>query len=429
MNPPAGTSSGPRWPWIDTLATLRERFREDRLGVTASSLTFTTLISLVPLVTVMLALFSAFPMFGQLLEALQGYFVAAVVPDAIAKPVMNAVTQFATKASRLGAVGVFVFLASAMALMLTIDRTLNAIWRVQQPRPLAQRVLVHWAAITLGPLLVAGSIGATSFAISASKDLHGFWGEALTTVLTALEFGLLAAAFAALYHYVPNTPVRWSHAVVGGVFAALGLLLAKQLLAIYLKAVPTFALVYGAFATLPILLIWIYVAWVVVLFGAVIAAYAPALTSGVRRRPSTPGLGLQLALEVIALLHDARERGTTGLAQGGLARTLRIDPLQLEPVIDALIGIDWLGQLDEAGSPRLVMLCDPVTTPAAPLLDRLLLVPTPATEGLRRRLSIETVMLADLLPAQRAAQVPAARAGAPAVPLFRRRPAEPAAPR
>ena len=93
------------WPWFDTFKTLRQRFREDRLGITASSLTFTTLISLVPLVTVMLALFAAFPMFSTFQESLQKYFLQSLVPDTIAKPVLTALTQFASKANRIGTVG------------------------------------------------------------------------------------------------------------------------------------------------------------------------------------------------------------------------------------------------------------------------------------------------------------------------------------
>src|SRR5437868_12526109 len=93
------------WPWLDTLKTLRQRFREDRLGLTASSLTFTTLISLVPLVTVMLAVFSAFPMFASFQDSLQKYFLQTLVPENIAKPVLSALTQFASKANRLGTVG------------------------------------------------------------------------------------------------------------------------------------------------------------------------------------------------------------------------------------------------------------------------------------------------------------------------------------
>jgi len=157
------------WPWVDTLRTLRIRFREDRLGLTASSLTFTTLVSLVPLVTVMLAVFSAFPIFSAFQEALQRYFLQTLVPDNIARQVLTTVTQFAAKAKGVGSAGVMLLFAAALALMLTIDRTLNSIWRVRQPRPIAQRVLVYWAAATLGPLVLGISLSLTSYAISASQ--------------------------------------------------------------------------------------------------------------------------------------------------------------------------------------------------------------------------------------------------------------------
>ena len=160
------------WPWFETLRTLRARFRDDRLGLTASSLTFTTLISLVPLLTVMLAVFTAFPMFGAFQAGLEKYFLQTLVPPNIAKPVLGTLTMFATKASRLGAFGLIALGFTAMALMLTIDRTLNAIWRVRKPRPIAQRVLVYWAAVTLGPLILGASLTLTSYAISASQR-HG----------------------------------------------------------------------------------------------------------------------------------------------------------------------------------------------------------------------------------------------------------------
>jgi len=126
-----------RWPWLATLGTLRQRFGEDRLGVTASSLTFTTIIALVPLLTVMLALFSAFPIFGSFQAALERYFLQSLVPESIAKPVLQALTQFAAQANRLGTVGLVVLVLTAIMLMLTIDRSLNAIWRVRTPRPVS----------------------------------------------------------------------------------------------------------------------------------------------------------------------------------------------------------------------------------------------------------------------------------------------------
>ena len=135
-----------RFPWLSTALTLRERFREDRLGLSASSLTFTTMIALVPFFTVALAIFTAFPMFGKLQSNLQGWLVQSLVPDAIARQVLGYLQQFAGKASRLGGLGLAALVFSAIALVLTIDRTLNNIWRVRRPRPLGQRVLLYWAA-------------------------------------------------------------------------------------------------------------------------------------------------------------------------------------------------------------------------------------------------------------------------------------------
>src|SRR4051812_46355481 len=143
-----------RFPWKSTALTLGERFREDRLGLTASSLTFTTTMALVPFFTVALAVFTAFPMFGKLQTALQGWLVQSLIPEAIARQVLGYLTQFAGKASRLGTVGVAALFVTAFALVLTIDRTLNGIWRVKRPRPIGQRVLIYWAVMTLGPLLL-----------------------------------------------------------------------------------------------------------------------------------------------------------------------------------------------------------------------------------------------------------------------------------
>ena len=176
------------WPWMDTFHTLRQRFREDRLGLTASSLTFTTLIGLVPLVTVMLAVFSAFPMFARFQTALEKYLLQSLVPDTIAKPVLGALTQFAAKASKLGSVGLVALLVAALAMVFTIDRALNAIWRVRRSRPLAQRLLVYWAALTLGPLVLGISLSLTSYAISASRGLVDAMPGGVSMLLGTIEF-------------------------------------------------------------------------------------------------------------------------------------------------------------------------------------------------------------------------------------------------
>ena len=387
------------WPWLDTAITLRERFRDDRLGLTAGSLTFTTLISLVPLVTVMLALFSAFPMFASFQVALEKYFLQSLVPDTIAKPVLSALTQFAGKANRLGTLGLLFLLITALALMLTIDRSLNAIWRVHKARPIAQRVLVYWAALTLGPLLLGASLSLTSYAISASRGVVGTLPGGVAVLLNALEFVLLALGLASLFHYVPNTHVRWRHALAGGVFTAVCFELAKSVLGWYVRQVPTYAMVYGAFATVPIFLIWIYISWVLVLLGAVVAAYAPSLQMQSVRRAAGPGHRFELAVSVLRALNVARTSASRGLTVQRLSSELSVDPLHLEPMLQTLLDIDWIARLDEGDAPRYVLLCDPETVLAKPLLAATLLTESAGVEGFWQRAGFDQLKLDDLLTA------------------------------
>lgn len=385
------------WPWWDTLRVLKKRFREDRLGLTAGSLTFTTIISLVPLLTVMLALFTAFPMFASFQVALEKYFLQSLIPPNIAKPVLGALTQFASKANRLGTAGLVALLFTALALMLTIDRTLNAIWRVQRPRPIAQRVLVYWAALTLGPLMLGASLALTSYALSAGKGFVAALPGGLSFLLNSIEFAVLALSVAGLFHYIPNTYVRWRHALAGGLFVATGFELAKRLLAWYFSQVPSYSTLYGAFASLPIFLVWIYLGWVIVLLGAVVAAYAPSLQKRVVRHIEEPSYRLELGLRLLSELRRARSEGQHGWSALELADLLQTDPLQLEPVLDLLLELDWIGRLEEAGEQRLSLLCDPTLTLAAPLLQALLIARSAHLESLWRRGQFEQVMLAELL--------------------------------
>lgn len=389
------------WPWFDTWQVLRQRFREDRLGQAAGSLTFTTLIALVPLLTVMLALFTAFPIFAKFQDGLQQYFLQSLVPDSIARPVLGSLTSFARKANRLGTLGLVVLGVSALSLMLTVDRALNAIWRVRRTRPIGQRVLVYWAALTLGPLLIGVSLSLTSYALSASRGLVAALPGGVSLALDLFEFLLMMTALAALFHYVPNTEVRWRHAWAGALFAAVGLELAKRGLGWYVSAVPSFSTIYGAFATVPIFLLWLYLGWAVVLLGAVIAAYAPSLRQHLTRWAPAPGLSFTLALAVMAALWRVRCEGERGLSLEQLGEQLRLDPLQIEPVVDVLTQHDWIARLDEQGGQRLVLICEPERVAAAQLLDLLLLKPHPATQAFREAIGLEQLTLAQLLGPQR----------------------------
>lgn len=388
------------FPWASTAATLGERFREDRLGLTASSLTFTTTIALVPFFTVVLALFTAFPMFATLQGALQTWLVQSLIPDAIARQVLGYLTQFAGKASRLGVVGLAALFFTALALVLTIDRTLNSIWRVKRARPLAQRVLIYWAVMTLGPLLLGASLSVSSYVLSASRGMVSSMPGGVRLIWDVLEFVLLAAGLAALYRYVPNTPVRRSHAWAGGLFAATGIEIAKKLLALYVSTVPTYSAVYGAFATFPILLVWIYMAWVIVLLGAVVAAYLPSLLAGARRRGGGHGWQFQMALEVLQALNQAKPTARRGMSVAQLSQGLELDPLQLEPVLEILVALDWIGRLNEVDDEeetRYLLLADTQSTALEPLMRHLLLPQSEATAKLWNSGGLSGVYLKDVI--------------------------------
>ena len=388
------------FPWRDTAITLRQRFREDHMGLTASSLTFTTSIALVPFFTVALAIFTAFPMFSKLQDALQGWLIQSLIPDNIARQVLGYLTQFSRQANKLGGAGLAVLLVTAIALILTIDRTLNSIWRVRKARPLAQRVVIYWGVITLGPLVLAASLAVTSYVLSASSGMVGALPVSLRFLLDVVQFLLVAFGMAALYRYVPNTYVKWVHAWSGGMFVAAGLEIGKKAVAIYLGAVPTYSLVYGAFATLPILLVWIYLSWVIVLMGAVIAAYLPSLLAGVARRGSAHGWLFQLAVEVLQQLNKARTTARMGVSASGLAEQLQVDVLQLEPVLETLVALDWVGQLNDAQGQvesRYLLLVDPDATPLEPLMQLLLLDKAQSVSNLWEKSRWSAIRLRDAL--------------------------------
>jgi membrane protein len=234
--------------------------------------------------------------------------------------------------------------------------------------------------------LLGASLSITSYAITASKGVVGGLPGGITFLLDSLQFGLVAAGTAAMFHYVPNTYVRWGHAWMGGLFVSAGMELARKGLAMYLAKVPTYSVVYGAFATVPILLIWIYVAWVIVLLGAALTAYLPSLLAGVPRRKLGHGWQFQLALEVLQMLDTAKGAEDRGLTLSTLRLALRVDSQRLEPVLQTLQELDWVGQLQEStdrdGQARYVLLADLGQTVLEPLMQRLLLTPEPFTENL-----------------------------------------------
>ena len=367
-------------PWRQMASRVRQRFVDVRLGQAAGSLTFTTIIALVPLLTVGLAIFTIFPQFADIQTLVQRWLIDSLMPEGISRQVLSYVTQFTTKASRLGLAGMAILVISALTLVFTLDRAFNAIWGISKPRPWVQRMLVYWAAMTLGPLLMGLGVTTMSHVVSVSRGLAQAWPQSLNLAIDALEWSLLVVGVGALFKYLPNVHVRWAHALAGGVWVTAAIEVARRILTWYLSAMPAFSKVYGALATFPILLIWIYTAWMIVLSGAVIVSLLPGVLLRRVRVADGPGWALTQAIEVLGLLELTRSDNRVGLSLADMARQLKFDPAELEPTVRQLMDLGWVAGLD--GDDRLVLVVQPDQTPLNGLLQHMLLAPTEATRSL-----------------------------------------------
>lgn len=284
------------------------RAGEDRLPQVAGSLTFTTVLSLVPILTVAFALFTAFPMFKSFRADIEGYMFSNLVPGNISRPILMYLNQFSSNAKGLTAAGLIGLVVTSVLTMLTVENALNAIWRVRQRRPLAQRVLVFWALMTFAPVLIGASLSVSSYLVSISAGYVNKLPFGLGVIVGVIPILLSAIAFAMLYVFVPNTYVERRDALTAGLVAAVAFEFAKRGFGAYVAHIPTYTAVYGAFAALPIFLTWIYVSWLVTLLGATIASTLPIIRRGYWQRRTFPGSQFFDALGVLLLLYRAREQ-------------------------------------------------------------------------------------------------------------------------
>lgn len=248
------------------------RFREERCAQAAACLAFTTLLALVPLLTVSLALISHFDLLSGLGTALHNFLLANLLPEKAGKVISAYALQFTQKTGRLTVLGTGMLVITALLLMFSIERVFSHIWRVKQKRPLLKRTTIYLAGLVIGPVVLGACIAAASYLLTASLGLVNEPKWMTNFLLKALPALLLAALCGWIYFAMPNRPVSPWHAVAGGVVAALGFILVQRGFAVYVSAFTNYTLIYGAFATLPILLLWLYLSWLVVLAGALTAA-------------------------------------------------------------------------------------------------------------------------------------------------------------
>ncbi|AZY49571.1 YihY family inner membrane protein [Bordetella avium] len=376
MDPTADTAAGDSPPrhrsWLERLARAfrfaLSRADKERLLEVASSLTFTTVLAIVPMLAVGLSLFTAFPVFQDFRLALEDFLANNLMPPEVSDNIMDYLNQFARQASRLTAIGGAFLVVTSLLLIMTIDKTFNDIWHVGRQRPWPQRALVYWAVLTLGPVATGASLWATSFVARESMGLISDVPEIVSLGISLVPLLLTGLGFSALFVVVPNCRVYWRDALTGGFCTAFALEAMKAGFALYLNRFPAYTVIYGAFATLPIFLLWIYLSWLAVLLGASIAANVPRVRLGRWEVNRAPGAQFIDAIGVLSELLAAF--GQPPISTTTLAQRLELHHDELSAVLEAL---SRLALIAPTGDDGWVLACDPRTTELSPLYDHFLL--------------------------------------------------------
>jgi len=257
--------------FVSFLSRLRRRLTGVEVGRTAASLAFTTLLGLVPLFTVAFAYVSRFPLFARSQDALEAFLLRFFLPGSGAV-VRHYLTEFVAKSGELKGVSTLFVVITAVLLVWQVDREINTIWGTREPRSFARRIFVYALALTAGPALIGAAIYFTNWLIEQSIAATPLGAEALSLLVQPVALFVDTAVFTLIYAFVPARTVPFRLALVGGLLAAVAFETAKHGFRFYITQVPTYQVIYGALATLPLFLIWIYLSWVIVLVGAAITA-------------------------------------------------------------------------------------------------------------------------------------------------------------
>ena len=261
-----------RWeqyrPHLEKFATtFITRCKTDNITISAGHLAYVTLLSLVPFIMVFFTILSAFPAFATVRNKLEQFIFSNFVPTA-SDVVHEYMSDFVGNASQMGAVGILSLLFVAILLISNVDKTLNRIWRTQSERPIIYTFAIYWMVITLGPLLMGASVVMTSYLVGLAEFAEEYTPGLGTFLLELVPSFAALAAFIILYMLVPNRRVPVMHALGGAVLATMLFELSKKGFAFYVTSFPSYQVIYGALAALPLLFLWIYLSWIVVLLGA-----------------------------------------------------------------------------------------------------------------------------------------------------------------
>ena len=338
----------------DLLLFAGRRLKEEKLPQVAGSLTFTTTLALVPLLTIVLAIFTTFPVFSTFRESLETYFVQTVMPKGISNTIIGNLTQFASKATSLSAVGAVALLFTSSAMISMVERAFNQIWRVKRTRPLQHRLLMYWALLTLGPLLFGLSLTMTSQLFMATNDLVRTVPLLGALFYTAVSLAVTTGAYTLLYMTVPNRYVDWRDAVWGGLVAAVAFEVAKRGFGIFIKQFPNYTIIYGALAALPLFLLWMYLSWLITLVGALITAALPIVKYERWWYAPVPGGAFVDAVAILKVLHGGARATDSAMVSSATIRThTRIGYDEMTELLERMVTVGWVGRVQPDLSARL----------------------------------------------------------------------------
>lgn len=324
------------------------RFNQDRCTQIAASLTFTTLLSIVPLITIALTMFSAFPIFDSFSAEIKTFLLNNLMPDKAGHVITRYMQQFAESAARLTTVGIGVLALTAMLMMLTIDKAFNSIWRVSHPRPLLKRLVVYWAILTLAPLLIGASLSLTSWLLSLSMGYAKHIPLLGISALKILPVIFTTLAFAMLFRLVPNRYVPHSHALIGALVAAIIFESMNRIFGYYISHFHTYKLVYGAFSSIPIFLMWIYLSWLTTLTGAVITASLSHWRTSSLSSQTSPTTQLLDALRVLKIMAQGFQEGRL-IEFPELSKSLHLGYDTLEIILRKLASVNIVRKAETNG--------------------------------------------------------------------------------
>lgn len=249
------------------LRLLWQRIEHDGMTTEAGNLAFVSLLALVPLVAVIFSLFAAFPVFADISVQLKHFIFNNFVPAA-GNVVQDYLDQFVANVNKMTVVGAVGLIVTALLLMHSIDSALNAIWRSQKKRPLVYSFAVYWMILTLGPLLAGASLAISTWLLSLKWVAVSGMTGLIDQMLRLFPLLLSWLAFWLLYSLVPTTRVPQRDALIGALVAGLLFEAGKKAFALYVTMFPSYQLIYGVLAVIPILFLWVYWTWCIVLLGA-----------------------------------------------------------------------------------------------------------------------------------------------------------------